>query len=300
MGKIYVIGSSNTDMVVKTSTLPKPGQTVMGGEFFMNPGGKGANQAVAAARLGGDVVLVANVGNDLFGDQALSHFGDEKIDCSYISKDATHPSGVALISVDNQAENHIVVAPGANGHLSAQHVDRALGHTISQDLVLIQLEIPLETVAYAIRLAKEKGLRVILNPAPASTLSADILKGVYMITPNETEASILTGIDVTDASSARLAGQKLLEMGIEQVVITLGSQGALWVSKDGAELIKASTVKAVDTTAAGDCFNGALTVALAEKMAIQQAIRLACQAAAISVTRLGAQASMPYKQELTS
>lgn len=299
MSKIYVIGSSNTDMVVKTATLPKPGQTVMGGEFFMNPGGKGANQAVAAARLGGDVGFVANLGNDLFGDQALAHFQQENIDCRYVTRDASHRSGVALISVDDRAENHIVVAPGANEHLSTEHIDKAFGNISSADIILIQLEIPMETVVHAIRQAKALGVRVILNPAPASALSNEVLKGVYLITPNETEASVLTGIEVEDDATARLAGQKLLQMGIEHVVVTLGSRGALWLSNFAEELIPAPVVKAVDTTAAGDCFNGALAVAIAQKTPMRKAIELACQAASISVTRLGAQASMPYKRELT-
>jgi len=298
MSRIYVIGSSNTDMVVKAASLPKPGQTVMGGEFFMNPGGKGANQAVAAARLGGHVVFVANVGNDLFGNQALGHFQNEKIDCAYVTKDESNPSGVALISVDSKAENHIVVAPGANGHLSTAHVDQALTHISPDDLILVQLEIPLDTVAHTLLRVKEKGVRVILNPAPGCVLSASLLTGLFMITPNETEASILTGIGVTDVTSAGLAGQKLLKMGVEEVVITLGSRGALWVSKVGAELITAPSVTAIDSTAAGDCFNGALAVSVAENMPMREAIDLACRAASISVTRFGAQASMPFKHEL--
>lgn len=300
MTKIYVIGSSNTDMVVKAKSLPQPGQTVLGGEFFMNPGGKGANQAVAAARLGGAVVLVANVGNDVFGEQALQHFQEENIDCTYVTKDPKNPSGVALISVDEQAENHIVVAPGANEHLTKSHTDAVFDRIPADAIVLIQLEIPMETVAHVIAKAREKGIRAIVNPAPAASLPEASLKSLFLLTPNESEAALLTGIPVTGEQSAKEAAKKLLEMGVENVIVTMGSKGALWVDNHGANYLSVPPVKAVDTTAAGDCFNGALAVGLARKMTIKEAADFACQAAAISVTRFGAQASMPYLRELGS
>ena len=300
MSKIFVIGSSNTDMVVKAAMLPQPGQTVLGGQFFMNPGGKGANQAVAAARLGGDVVLVANIGNDVFGEQALQHFREEHIDCTFVTKDPKYPSGVALISVDEQGENHIVVAPGANGHLNKFHIDAAFDKMPADALVLIQLEIPMETVTHVIEKTREKGLRTIVNPAPATKLPERLLEGLFLLTPNESEAALLTGIEVTSEHSAKEAAMNLLDMGVENVIVTMGSKGALWVDKHGANLLSVPLVKAVDTTAAGDCFNGALAVAIAKNLPIEEAAGFACRAAAISVTRLGAQASMPYLRELGS
>lgn len=298
MSRIFVIGSSNTDMVVKTAQLPKPGQTVLGGDFFMNPGGKGANQAVAAARLGGKVSLVANLGTDIFGDEALAHFRQEHIDCTYISRDSQRPSGVALISVDDQAENHIVVAPGANGGLSVDLADKALAEVHAGDVVLLQLEIPIQTVEHVIKVASEKGAKVVLNPAPVAILSPELLSGLYLLTPNETEASMLTGVEVTDEASAFQAAKKLMAQGVEHVMVTLGSKGALVVTKESKELIAAPAVKAVDTTAAGDCFNGAVAVWLANGLGLSAAAEMACRAASISVTRLGAQASLPFLQEV--
>lgn len=295
---ILVVGSSNTDMVVQTSKLPAPGETVLGGTFFMNPGGKGANQAVAAARLQGNVTFVANVGNDMFGQQAVAGFRQEGIHTHYIQTDPEHPSGVALINVDAAGENCITVAPGANAHLLPQAVDPALASTSADALVLLQLEIPLNTVVHTVREAAQKGLRVILNPAPAQLLPADLLTHLFLITPNETEAELLTGIRVTDADTAQQAAQQLHYAGVQNVVITLGAKGAFLSTGATRQLIPTTPVKAVDTTAAGDCFNGALAVALAEGLQLPEAVAFASKAAAISVTRMGAQASMPTRNEL--
>jgi len=297
---IYVIGSSNTDMVVKTGKIPAPGETVVGGTFFMNPGGKGANQAVAAARLGGSVTFIANVGNDLFGKQAIEQFQFENIQTSFVTTDPTLPSGVALINVDAQGENSITVAPGSNGNLQSEQVAQALDQLPGQGIVLIQLEIPLDTVETSIHMAKAKGHRVILNPAPARKLSEEIFQGLYLITPNETEAEILTGIPVTDATTARIAADHLLRMGVANVIITLGSKGAYLHTGDYKEIIPAPSVKAIDTTAAGDCFNGALAVALSESMTLRNAVIFAIQAASVSVTKMGAQASLPYLKEVSN
>ena len=295
---ILVIGSANTDMVVKTAKLPAPGETILGGEFLMNPGGKGANQAVAAARLGGAVTFVAKVGDDVFGREAVAGFKREGIHTDYVLTDLANPSGVALINVDAHGENCIAVAPGANGNLMAIDVEAALQVALPGTLVLLQLEIPLPTVKHVIKLAAERGLHVILNPAPAQKLSADLLTGLFLITPNETEAEILTGIRVTNEGTAQQAGLKLQEMGVTNAIITLGAKGAYLHADGTGSLITTPVVTPVDTTAAGDCFNGALTVALSEEQSLPSAVAFACRAASVAVTRMGAQTSMPARAEL--
>lgn len=297
-GKILVVGSSNTDMVIKSDKLPLPGETVLGGEFFMNPGGKGANQAVAAARLGGQVTFVAKVGNDMFGRQALQQFKQEKINTEYITIDAGHPSGVALIVVDNKGENCISVASGANNALAPDNVKDALAALDAAAIVLLQLEIPLRTVESVVQESFEKGLKVILNPAPAQELPSALYPLLHFITPNETEAELLTGIKVTNIQTAQEAALKFQEWGVPNILITLGAKGAYLHTASLSAHIQAPAVKALDTTAAGDCFNGALAVALAEGRDVQDAVSFACQAAAISVTRMGAQASIPYRDEI--
>ncbi len=296
--KILVCGSSNTDMVVRSGHFPAPGETILGGEFMMNAGGKGANQAVAAARLGGDVTFAGKTGNDLFGHQAIRQLTEEGIDVSCMSVDPGTPSGVALITVNDLGENTIVVAPGANGTFTPEDFDKAIPELELADYVLLQLEIPIPTVEYIAGLARRMNKKVILNPAPASPLSDELLKALFMITPNETEASLLTGIPVTGESSAREAALWLIRKGVEHVIITLGAAGAFYLSGGESGMIPAPTVKAVDTTAAGDTFNGALAVALSEGKSLEESIRFANAAAAISVTRPGAQSSVPYRNEL--
>ena len=295
---IVVIGSSNTDMVIQTDHIPVPGETILGGKFFMNPGGKGANQAVAAARLGGNVIFICKTGNDVFGQQSTELFKKENINTSYLLSDTVHPSGVALITVDKHGENTIAVASGSNGHLFPEDL-KAAENIISQAaFVLIQLEIPLETVEHVASLAKAKNVRLILNPAPARELPDTLLKKISIITPNETEAEKLTGIAVTDKASAEKAAKILNRKGIKTVILTRGAEGAMIVQDETVTSIPSLAVDAVDTTAAGDVFNGALAVALAEGKDLVAAITFACRAAAISVTRLGAQASAPYRSEL--
>ena len=297
ISKILVIGSSNTDMVVKTNRIPCPGETIIGGTFIMNPGGKGANQAVAAARLGAQVTFVCKTGNDIFGQQSKQLFVNEGIDATYVFSDTEHPSGVALITVDDQAENCIVVASGANAYLFPDDLKNA-SETIEQsDIVLMQLEIPMETVEYVANIAHSKGKTVILNPAPAQQLTKSLLQCVSILTPNETEASMISGITVTDTASACEAAHAICAMGVQTVIVTLGAKGALIYTDDFQEEIPAEKVEAIDTTAAGDVFNGALAVALSEGMKITDAVRFACKAASISVTRIGAQASAPYRKE---
>src|ERR1017187_2239169 len=253
MGKIFVIGSANTDMVIKSAKLPLPGETILGGSFFMNAGGKGANQAVAASRLGGMVALVAKVGNDIFGKQTIEGLQKENINTDFVFTDDTAPSGTALIMVNEEGENCIAVAPGANANLSPGDIE--------------------------------------------------ILKGLFLIAPNEAEASLLTGISVADEKSAAQAAEVLLNNGVQNVIITLGKKGAYFQNKELKLLVNAPVVQALDTTAAGDTFSGALAVALTENLdqtAIgwEMAIQFAVEAASISVTRLGAQASVPYRNEI--
>ncbi len=295
---IIVIGSSNTDMVIKTPHLPAPGETILGGSFFMNAGGKGANQAVAAARLGGSVAFIAKLGDDIFGKQSLQLFNGEGIDTSCILTDPEYPSGIALITVDEKGENCIAVASGANAALTPYNIQQAKNNIENGGIILMQLEIPLETVAYAAALAAEKNIPVILNPAPACTLPGELLQLISVITPNQKEAEMLTGIAVYDDVSAMEAALALHEKGIDKVVITLGAEGAFVYCNNEYRRIAAPEVTAVDTTAAGDVFNGALAVALSEGQDIFDAIAFACRAAAISVTRLGAQASAPWRREV--
>jgi ribokinase len=295
---ILIVGSSNTDMVIKTEHLPGPGETVLGGNFFMTGGGKGANQAVAAARCGGDVVFITKLGDDIFGRQALQLFAEEGINTSYIFSDNNNPSGVALITVDSKGENCIAVASGANATLSVHDLGTVDEVIKSASIVLMQLEIPLAAVAYVATIANQHNISVVLNPAPACALPDSLLSNVSIITPNETEAEILTGIKVNSIDTAEKAAMALSAKGIKTVIITLGSKGALVFHNEVFTHIPTITVDAVDTTAAGDVFNGALVVALSEGNDILHAVSFACRAAAISVTRLGAQASAPSRDEI--
>lgn len=296
--KLLVVGSNNTDMVIKTDHLPRPGETVLGGTFFMNPGGKGANQAVAAARLGISVIFVCKTGNDIFGHQANQLLEEEGIDTSYVFSDIRTPSGVALITVDAKAENCIVVASGANANLQPADLMKAEGAIDSSDIVLMQLEIPIETVNYVASVACAKSKKVILNPAPAYSLSKELLSSLYLITPNETEAEMLSDVKIYDLATAKEAAIEICRLGVKNVVITLGSKGALVYGEGEFDVIEAFKVEAVDTTAAGDIFNGALCAALLEGQTLVRAVRFACKAASISVTRNGAQDSAPYRNEI--
>ena len=300
MKNIVIIGSSNTDMVVKTSHLPIGGETVLGGDFFMNAGGKGANQAVAAARYGNRVVFVAKTGDDLFGSQVRKSLAEDNIVTDYVFVDADHPSGVALITIDKDAENCIVVASGANMYLSPADIDVAAEEIRKADVVLMQLECPVETVAYVARMAAEAGVRVILNPAPApiEPLSEELMNDLFLITPNRSEASRISGIEVKDMESAHRAAMAIYEMGPKNVIITLGSDGS--VVYDGSMFMRVEAVKveAVDTTAAGDTYNGVLASVIAEGRSLIEAVREANVAAAISVTRMGAQPAAPTRAEI--
>jgi len=296
--KIVVVGSSNTDLVVRADRIPRPGETVIGGAFHIAPGGKGANQAVAAARAGGAVTFVARLGTDEFGERALAGFQADGIDVSPIRRDPKAASGVALIIVNRAGENSIAVASGANARLSPADVRAASAEIEAARAVLLQLETPLPTVRTSARLAAANDVLVILNPAPARALDAVLLRLVDVLTPNETEAEFLTGIAVRSRKDMADAAFRLRQRGPKAVLITLGSKG-VFVSAEGTEtLLPAFDVKAVDTTAAGDVFNGALAVALAEGQTLLEAARFASGAAALSVTKLGAQPSAPTRSEI--
>ncbi|MGN1233753.1 MAG: ribokinase [Candidatus Cryptobacteroides sp.] len=297
--KILVIGSCNTDMVVRAERLPGPGETILGGTFIMNPGGKGANQAIAAARLGAEVTFISKIGYDLFGLQALEIYRAEKINTDYIF---THqgPSGVALISVDADGENSIIVAPGANYTMTKSEIDKADEKFRTADIVLLQLEIPLEIAEYAAKKASGYGKRVILNPAPApEKLSDEFLKNIFCILPNASEARRLTGIEITDNDSALKATESLCARGVGNAVITLGKRGAFVREGSTHILVPAKKAETVDTTGAGDVFCGAFCVYLAEGHSVTESVQFANAAAATAVTRVGAQSSIPYRQDIT-
>lgn len=294
---ILVIGSSNTDMIAKVPRLPRPGETILGGQFSTAAGGKGANQAVAAARAGGKVCFIGCVGNDVFGDRTVSEFTRDGINIAHLRR-KRGPSGVALIFVADDGQNSIAVAPGANAQLLPADLKRAQATFHQADVLLLQLETPLPTVAAAIKQARQADLPVILNPAPAQSLADELLRGVAILTPNETEAEMLTGVKVANEAGAKRAAQALHRRGVKTVIITLGARGAFVSDADFHELQPAFRVKAVDTTAAGDVFNGALAVGLAERMGLHAAVRFAGAAAAISATRMGAQPSAPKRKEI--
>ena len=298
MKKIVVLGSTNTDMVIRGRKIPVPGETVSGGTFMMNPGGKGANQAVAVARLAakrGACTFIAKVGDDLFGRDTAARMKKDGI-AAHLVIDHKEPSGTALILVDAKGQNVISVALGANGTLSPKDVTPFRKEIERAAALVMQLETPVETVSWAAKVAHDAGVPVILNPAPAQKLPKSLYRLVDWITPNETEAELMTGVKVTDAVSAAKATAALMKCGVGHVIITMGTKGC-WCG-DCARLFPSRKVKAVDCVAAGDTFNGAFAVALAEGRSCAEAIDFAQKAAAISVTRPGAQSSVPFRREL--
>jgi ribokinase len=297
-GRVVVVGSSNTDLTLRVPHIPAPGETVGGRDLHVTGGGKGANQAVAAARAGAPVAMVAALGTDAFGDAALERLRAEGIDVGLVRRVPAVASGVALIFVDPAGENVIAVAPGANAELRPEDVAPIEADLGADDVVLLQLEIPLETVEAAIAIARRRGARVILNPAPARPLPETILGTVAWLTPNEHEATHLTGFGAGSAAGLAKAARTLHERGVASVLVTLGARGA-YLSAAGAEtIVRGFAVDVVDTTAAGDVFNGALAVALIEGRPPLDAVRFANAAAALSVTRPGAQASAPSRQAI--
>ena len=296
--KVVVVGSYNTDMTIKTKKLPGPGETVIGGYFSTGGGGKGANQAIAAARIGAEVSFVARVGNDVLGSEGIKRLNEEHINTKYIYRDNELPTGVAFIVVDDKGENSIVVASGANANLSPTDIESASDEISSADILLIQLESPIESVYASIKSAHDNGVTVILNPAPAQELDNHILKYVDIITPNIVEAEMLTGIKVTDVNSLQSIVNRFFDYGINDVIITLGSKGYFAGAHDAMKIIPALSVAPIDTTGAGDVFSGSLAAFLSEGMTIEKAARMANAAASVSVTRLGAQDGAPKRVEI--
>ena len=296
--QIAVVGSSNMDLVVKSTRIPAVGETILGGDFIMTPGGKGANQAVAAAKLGAEVYFIAKLGNDIFAEQSLNNFKKAGVNTEHVIQTSEAPSGVALIMVDDEGNNLIVVATGANQKLLPADVKRAESDIASCGAVVAQLEVPLETIEFAAKMANDLKVPFILDPAPAQKLGAELLEMVDVLTPNETEAHILTGVEVTDEDSARTAAGNLLERGVKAVILTLGGKGFLLADHDKSRYVSAQKVDAVDSTAAGDAFTGSLAVGIAENKSLLDAALFANYVAALSVTKMGAQSSMPTLQEV--
>ncbi len=294
---VCVVGSSNVDLTFRTPRLPRPGETIGGRLFHLGFGGKGANQAVMAARLGARVTMVGKVGRDLFGEHVLQNYREQGIDTTHVRTDPDGLTGTAAILVDDRGQNAIIVIPGANSALSPAEVREAAPAIQAADAVLCQLEVPLETTAEALRIARSAGVRTIFNPAPAVALPRELFPLADLCVPNETEAELLTGQRVTNAADAEVAGLAIRQRGAVTVIVTLGQHGALIVAEDAAELIPAVPVEAVDSAGAGDAFIGSLAVFLAEGLPRSQAVRRANAVAALSVRRLGTQASFPSRRE---
>lgn len=302
MARVVVVGSANVDFVVQAPHIPRPGETVLGRDFVMAMGGKGANQAVGAARLGADVTFVARIGQDVFGDQCLDAYDEDGINTSYVTRDPEKATGVALIAVAADSENSITVASGANMTLTPAHIQAASVAFEASDLLLMQLEVPLETNIAAARQARESGARVVLNPAPAQSLPDELLQLVDVITPNRIELAQLVGLpedevrDMPDEELAKLA----LSLGPSDAVITLGADGALAAGSWGWVRVPAFEITPVDTTAAGDGFNAGLVVALSRGDNLEQAVRYASACGALAATKMGAQPSLPTADAVTA
>ena len=297
MKNICVIGSLNMDLVVNVDTMPKPGQTIIGSNFKEVPGGKGANQAVAMARLNGNVSMIGKVGEDGFGQTLINSLKNDKVDTTYIqtSKGAT---GVALITVDKNAQNSIVVSPGANFEVKEDDIDNNIEAIKNSDIVVLQLETPLNTIKYALNKAKELNKYTILNPAPAVKLDDEIIKNVDLLTPNETELEIISGVSIETEEDIQKAAQIMIEKGVKELIVTLGSKGSLYINKEKSMFKKAYKVEAVDTTAAGDSYTGALAVALSQDKNIEDAMDVASKVGALSVLKEGAQSSLPTLEDV--
>lgn len=296
--KIVVVGSSNTDMICRVPHIPRPGETILGSDFLTVQGGKGANQAVAASRAGADVIFISCVGDDAFGQQSIESYRKDGIDTTHIKVQAGTHSGIALINVADDGENSIAVAPGANSHLLPGDIGDLMEVFKGAKIILVQLEVPLATVETVASVARSLGIPMILNPAPAASLSREILGSAAILTPNETEAALLTSRKTYTDNDIPLMARELFDMGIPVVLLTMGSKGVYLKSAGFDGNVPGFKVQAVDTTAAGDVFNGALAAALAGEMPLPEAIAFAQKASAISVTRMGAQPSAPYLNEI--
>lgn len=295
---VVVVGSINVDLIIKTGRLPRPGETIIGGRFTKGDGGKGANQAIASARAGADVCFIARVGTDPYGQDSVRHLNSEGIGTRYIVHDGDAPTGMAFILVDEHGENSIVVASGANANLSPLDIEKAKDEILSAGVLLVQLESPLETVQHAIETAVKGDAMVILNPAPAQHVGSAFLHGVNIITPNKIEAEMLTGMKIRDDASLADIARRILDFGIQTVIITLGKQGVFLATDNVMRLIPAYAVNAIDSTGAGDVFSGSLATFLAEGIPIEESVRMAIASASLSVTRMGAQTSAPSRSEI--
>ncbi len=291
MAHILVVGSLNADLVVRAPRFPAPGETIQGEDLVIFPGGKGANQAVAAARLGGQVAMIGRVGRDAFGSALTENLKQNKVDVSRVICDETTPTGTAVIVVDAQGQNSIVLSPGANARVSP--ADITPDTFADSSLLLLQFEIPIETVIHSASLGKEKGLRILLNPAPARAIPDELLMAADFILPNETELGLLTGMPVGDLGSVEAASRSLVARGAQNLIVTLGENGALIVNRVGARHIPSYKVKVVDTTAAGDAFVGGLAVGILKGISLEDAVQYACACGALAVTKFGAQPSLP-------
>ena len=296
--KIVVVGSANMDMVISASHFPHPGETLTGYGFMTNHGGKGANQAVAAARLGADVSFIGKVGNDSFGQSTIEMLRNEGIDVSGLTVAEDAPTGVAIITTVPSGENTIIIEPGANAKLTTEDITQAKDLFAQAAIVLMQLETPIPTLIKAAEMAKRQGAYVVLNPAPATPLPAELLQNVDLLIPNETEAATISGIEVATDEDIPAAMERLQTLGVQDVIVTLGSKGACTTIDGKMTTVPSRKVDAVDTTAAGDTFCGALCTALTQGKTLPEAMHYGCKAAAVSVTRRGAQMSMPYKEEI--
>ncbi|NMB46553.1 MAG: ribokinase [Firmicutes bacterium] len=297
-GHIVVVGSINMDLVGRTERMPRGGETLLGSDFRMVPGGKGANQAVAVARAGGNVKMLGRVGTDIFGEQHIANFRDNGIDTDLVQVTPDTPTGVAIILVDNTGENSIVVVPGANNHVLPEDLETARNTLETAKVVLVQLEIPLDTVEAVVRIAKQAGVPVILDPGPARPLKEELLAQVDILTPNEHEAQVLAGEEMHSADDTRQIATKLLGYGCKIVLLKLGGKGVIIATPEGMEHIPAHAVNVEDTTAAGDAFAGGLAVALAEGYSLRNAVLFANAVGALAVTRLGAQSAIPTRPEI--
>lgn len=297
MKNICVIGSLNMDLVVNVDKMPKPGQTIIGSNFKEVPGGKGANQAVAMARLNGNVSMIGKVGEDGFGQTLINSLKNDKVDTTYI-KTTKGATGVALITVDNNAQNSIVVSPGANFEVKEEDIDNNIEAIKNSDIVVLQLETPLNTIKYALKKSKELNKYTILNPAPALKLDDEIIKNVDLLTPNETELEIISGVSIETEEDIQKAAQIMIEKGVKELIVTLGSKGSLYINKEKSIFKKAYKVEAVDTTAAGDSYTAALAVALSKDQSIEEAMDFASKVGALSVLKEGAQSSLPTLEDV--
>ena len=297
MKKICVIGSLNMDLVVNVDEMPKKGQTLIGSSFKEVPGGKGANQAVAIARLGGDINMIGKVGSDSFGKTLIEQLKNDNVDTEYVQIENC-ASGVAMITVDKNAENSIVVAPGANFRVLEEDIDKCIDGIKKSDIVVLQLETPLNTIKYALEKSKELGKYTILNPAPAVKLGDEIIRNVDLLTPNETELEILSGVKIETEDDIKKAAHVMIEKGVKELIVTLGSKGSLYINEETMNFKKSYKVEAIDTTAAGDSYTGALAVAFSKNESIEEAMDFASKVGALSVMKEGAQTSLPTLEDV--